>query len=95
MAIPASAEAMGQIFSEITVAYETRLDRINTIITAARNLLIAIHEENTAEVLATGNATITNWDDFRGNGVQPALMGINEDVQVKGEALYAALDALS
>lgn len=95
MAIPTSAEAMGQVFSEITVSYETRKTLSEAVFIAARDLLVEIEKEHCAELMATGNAEITDWDDFRGNGVSPNQSGINDDVQAKGEALYTALNALS
>jgi hypothetical protein len=91
MSIPASAEAMGQVFSEITVTHETRLEKINALLDAVRNLYYSIDKEIHAETLAQANQPTTpTWAQFRGNGVGTPE-GINSDVQTQGEALYDAL----
>ena len=92
----ATAEAFGEAFSEITVAHATRETQINAILDAARALYYALEEEGDAEILATGNASITSgeWDKFRGNGISPHQSGINDDVQAKGEALWTAVEAI-
>jgi len=97
MAIPSTAEAMGQAFSAVSVSYATRLTLINDIREAVNALHIAIENESVAEVLATDNASIKDgeWDEFRGNGVSPNQNGINDVVQAKGELLFTALNALS
>jgi len=95
MSIPASAEAMGQVFSKITASHVTRLEKINLVLDAVRNLYYAIDQEVYAETLAQNNQpTAPTWDQFRGNGIAPASDGINTAVQTAGEALYTVLDAL-
>lgn len=95
MTFPASAEAMGQVFSEIAVSHETRLEKIDLVLDAVRNLYGAINQEVHAETLAQNNQpTAPTWDQFRGNGVAPAPEGINTAVQTAGEALWTILNAL-
>jgi hypothetical protein len=96
MSIPASAEAMGQAFSEITVTHETRLEKINALLDAVRNLYYSIDKEIHAETLAQANQPTTpTWDQFRGNGVGATPDGINTDVQTQGEALWTMLNTLA
>lgn len=91
-----TAQEFGQAFSEITVSHSTRIDQINAILDAARNLYYAIDQEIHAETLATDNASITSgeWDKFCGNGISPNQSGINDDVQAKGAALWTAVEAI-
>ena len=94
--------AFGEAFSDISVEHTDRMTLINNILSAVRDLYTAIDEEIQAENLALNNkpTAVTSgsgdaWDDFRGNGPTTTNeIGINSDVQEKGEALFDALDAL-
>lgn len=92
----ATAQAFGEAFSEVAISHATRIDQINAVLDAARNLYYSIDQEIHAETLATGNASIIvgEWDKFRGNGISPNQSGINDDVQAKGAALWTAVEAI-
>ena len=98
MPVPADRTEMGQKFSDITVSHETRLEQINSILYAARQLYSAIDAEIAAETTAAlvDEYVDPTWDDFRANGTEgePIVHGINDPVQERGAELYDAIAAL-